>query len=459
MSMPPNILFFLPDQHRPDWLGVNPALPLRTPNLDRLCAAGTRFTQAFSPSPVCAPARACLASGLDYEHCRVPSNRENYPLDQPTYYQRLRDRGYRVCGVGKFDLHKNLAAPPADLDWGLDGSLSLADWGFTEGIDNEGKFDGSRSYRTAGKPKGPYLNYLHQRGLAERYVQEHADTKTHRDAYVTALPDDAYCDNWLSENGLRFLRDFPADQPWHLVVNFTGPHNPMDVTQGMHDAWEGVRFPMPVDNTQADYREEDHQRNRRHYAAMIENIDRQVGRFIDAVRERGDLDRTLIVYSSDHGEMLGDHKHRRCCSISTTIAMECASLLALSRAEPAPPTGDRISDRNWRLRMASSPIKSRIIAHPSHAAAGCGVQSASRLAHSIAEQWQAAFSGKAASWTGISTPGLLGGKDPEAVRREVRHCIAVFGRTGFILGVTNSIRAHFRWDNTLAMVDEWKRCR
>lgn len=81
------------------------------------------------------------------------------------------------------------------------------------------------------------------------------------------------------------------------------------------------------------------------------------------------------------------------------------------------------------------------------------------LSHCSLERWHAAFSGKAASWTGISTPVLLGGKDPEAVRREVRHGMEVFGRTGFILGVTNSIRAHFPWENTLAMVDEWKKLR
>jgi hypothetical protein len=75
------------------------------------------------------------------------------------------------------------------------------------------------------------------------------------------------------------------------------------------------------------------------------------------------------------------------------------------------------------------------------------------------ERWRDACAGKACSWTGVSTPVLLGGDDPQAVRREVRHCIRVFGKTGFILGVTNSIRNHFPWENTLAMIDEWKKRR
>ncbi len=306
---PPNILFFLPDQHRPDWLGLNPALPLRTPHSDALAQRGVRFTRAFCPSPLCAPSRAALASGRDYHRCGVVNNNQDYPLDQPTYYQALRDGGYRVAGVGKFDLHKGLAKPE-DLDWHLDGSRLLHEWGFTEGIDNEGKLDGSNAYRLHGGPRGPYLAFLQDRGLAETYVREHETRKQHMDAYTTALPDDAYCDNWIAENGLRFLRGFPADQPWHLVINFTGPHNPMDVTAtmlatGPSPGWQDVDLPLPHNNDHPD--REGLLRNRQNYAAMIENIDRHVGRYIDVVRERGELDNTLIVYASDHGEMLGDH--------------------------------------------------------------------------------------------------------------------------------------------------------
>jgi arylsulfatase len=293
----PNVLFLLPDQHRPDFLGTNPALPVRTPTLDALAAHGMRFTNAFTPSPLCAPARACLASGRQYEDCGVPDNNHDYPLTQPTYYAALRDAGYHVAGVGKFDLHK------ATLDWGLDGARLLPEWGFSDGIDNEGKIDAIRS--GAETPHGPYMAYLHQRGLAGRHVQDFRDRHNFRDTYPTPLPDDAYCDNWIAENGLRLLRDFPRDRPWHLVVNFTGPHAPMDVTASMHERWQEVAFPPPHDNTQWDAAT--HQHIRQNYAAMIENIDQQVGRLLAAVRDRGELDRTLVIYSSDHGEMLGDH--------------------------------------------------------------------------------------------------------------------------------------------------------
>ncbi|NLF17073.1 MAG: hypothetical protein GX595_07430 [Lentisphaerae bacterium] len=81
------------------------------------------------------------------------------------------------------------------------------------------------------------------------------------------------------------------------------------------------------------------------------------------------------------------------------------------------------------------------------------------LSRCTLEMWRDAFAGKASSWTGVSSPVLLGGRDPEAVRREVRRCVEVFGRRGFILGVTNSIRSHFPWANTLAMIETWKALR
>src|SRR5216117_1123296 len=110
----PNILLLFPDQHRFDWTGFNKNLSVRMPNLDRLAQRGVRFTNAVVASPLCAPSRACLASGKEYDHCRVRDNGENYPVDQTTYYTLLRDSGYHTAACGKVDLHK------ATRNWGLD---------------------------------------------------------------------------------------------------------------------------------------------------------------------------------------------------------------------------------------------------------------------------------------------------------------------------------------------------
>jgi len=293
----PNILFFFPDQHRFDWLGTNTNLPVRTPNLDRLAKTGVLFTRAFCPSPVCAPSRACLASGKEYDRCRVKNNGYDYPLDQPTFYRMLRDSRYHVAGVGKFDLHKNT------LDWGLDGSRLVKEWGFSEGIDNAGKWDAIRS--GAKEPKDPYMAYLHRRGLAEIHVADFRKRRSRPATFPTPLPEEAYCDNWVGNNGLRLLRKFSKDKPWFLVVNFVGPHSPMDVTKRMHKRWQGIGFPQP--NNCKKFDPAAHVKIRQNYSAMVENIDRWMGIYIDELKKRGELDNTFIIYSSDHGEMLGDH--------------------------------------------------------------------------------------------------------------------------------------------------------
>jgi len=299
--MRPNILFLFPDQWRADWICEIPELPLRTPNLDKLRERGMTFGNVWSPSPVCAPARAALAVGRLYDRCKVKDNSVAAPLDIPMFYHHLRDNGYNVCGVGKFDLDK------PGFNWKLDGSSNLKAWGFTHGIDNEGKMDATSQYRKYDAPIGPYMKALDDAGYAREYAGEHITRGETKDAYVSCVPEELYCDNWLSDNGINILKDLPKNQPWFMQVNFTGPHNPMDVTQRMHDDWDGMEFPMPCSNSDDGYTYEDHQRNRQHYAAMIENIDRQIGRFLDEVEARGELDNTLIVFSSDHGEMLGDH--------------------------------------------------------------------------------------------------------------------------------------------------------
>lgn len=293
----PNVLFLFPDQHRFDWIGTNPDIPVRTPNLDALGQRGVRFSHAFSPAPVCAPARACLAAGLEYERCGVASNGVDYPLSQTTYYTLLRDSGYHVAGCGKFDLHK------PSPSWGLDGKHLLPEWGFSDGIDNAGKYDAVRASKT--EPKDPYMAFLYRRGLAKAHIRDLKERHSYTGTYPTPLPDDAYCDNWIGENGLKLMQAFPEGKPWHLVVNFTGPHNPMDVTKSMHPWYRDVDFPQPNRNTQ--YDAATHVAIRRNYSAMVENIDRWLGIYIERLRQRGELENTLIVYSSDHGEMLGDH--------------------------------------------------------------------------------------------------------------------------------------------------------
>ena len=298
----PNILFLFPDQHRYDWLGGDGGIPIRTPSLDELSQRGVRFSDAVCPSPLCAPSRACLAAGMEYDRCRTPSNGENYPLDLPSVYAILRDSGYHVMGCGKFDLAKALH------DWEIHGRRLLPEWGFSDGIDNEGKWDGINSGREA--PKGPYMAWLEERGLRETHVRDFDRRREPGKSatFPTPLPDEAYCDNWVARNGLKLLDRAPAGKPWFLQVNFTGPHDPWDITESMEASCRGRRD-LPQPNRNEQFGAATHLRVRQNYSAMVENIDRWLGVYVETLRKRGELDSTVVVYSSDHGEMLGDHGH------------------------------------------------------------------------------------------------------------------------------------------------------
>ncbi len=296
----PNFLFFFPDQLRPDWILPSKDLPLETPHLTALAKTGMRFSRTTVASPLCAPSRACLATGREYHRCGVRNNSQDLPLDYPTFYQSLRESGYHVMGCGKFDLHK------ATRDWGIDGRRFLPEWGFSDGIDNAGKMDAISS--GAVEARDPYMAFLHRRGLATAHLEDFR-RRNGLNSYLhtepTPLPEDAYCDNWIATKGLELLRRAPTGKPWFLQVNFTGPHNPVDITRRMERTVRRRQFPEPDDYEEHTVAK--HVAIRQNYSAMVENIDRWLGIYTEELRRRGELENTIIVFSSDHGEMLGDH--------------------------------------------------------------------------------------------------------------------------------------------------------
>jgi arylsulfatase A-like enzyme len=133
----PNFLILFPDQWRYDWTTDNAALAanLSMPTWTSIRSKGTHFTKAFVPSPLCAPSRACLASGREYDFAGVPDNFSNdYPVNITTFYTLLRDAGYEVMTSGKDDLTK--ASGPS-----INGSYHAAALGFTSYARCDGKDD------------------------------------------------------------------------------------------------------------------------------------------------------------------------------------------------------------------------------------------------------------------------------------------------------------------------------
>ena len=297
----PNLLYLLPDQWRFDWLSGNPELPIHTPNIDALASRGIRFTKASVASPLCAPSRACLATAAEYDLCGVGSNSNDFPTRRDTYYKRLQAAGYWVAGCGKLDLAKR------ENNQGVDGRRHMEEWGLTAMINNAGKGD-AIARNGADDPHDPYMAYLKRLGLSHMHADDFARRRGeggYTATFPTALSDEAYCDNWVGRTGLDLMKQFPAGQPWHLVVNFVGPHDPEDITVRMEKTVRDRRFRQPNASTQ--YAPDVHNAIRQNYTAMVENLDRWVGIYMDELKRRGELDNTLVVFSSDHGEMLGDH--------------------------------------------------------------------------------------------------------------------------------------------------------
>lgn len=326
----PNILMIMVDQFRADWLSCAGADFLPTPNIDRIAAQGIRFELAACNSPVCGPSRCSLAAGQYPHRLGNLENFVNYPNRQPTYYQALRQAGYRVGIVGKSDLHKG------DHWYGLDGNLPLMfHLGFTDPHETEGKmnaaFRRNQLMNFELDPQedahlaGPYQRYLRDLGLLGDFVDDYRGRFagwSYWNASPSPLPADHFHDSYIGRKACEFLERTTAESPWHLFVSFVGPHDPWDAPVEYAEAYRPDAFPASIQDTLAgkpewvkkkakkqtgDMSDEALHRVKRQYGAAIRLIDDWVGRILDTLERKGIAGETIIVFCADHGEMMGDH--------------------------------------------------------------------------------------------------------------------------------------------------------
>jgi arylsulfatase len=309
----PNFLILFPDQWRSDWSGGFEGLPsLHMPFFESLANNGTRFRNAFVPSPLCAPSRACLAAGREYDLAGVPDNFSNdYPLSIPTFYQLLEKAGYFVMTSGKDDLTKS-SGP------GIDGQYHAKELGFSNFARTEGKEDVLKS----NKPTDPYGNFCLQHNISTNegnislwdvLLKKDSDccsnVKGSSSGYFceipSIIPQFAYEDDFVTDLSITMLETKPKTVPWLLQVSFPGPHPPFIVTSSMRNLTLTEDYPPAVDNTILS--QKDGLDIKRLYAAELEHIDTSFQRIVNKVVDIGDIDNTIVIISSDHGEMLGDH--------------------------------------------------------------------------------------------------------------------------------------------------------
>lgn len=298
----PNIILLMTDQHRFDCLGAMGNEIIKTPHLDALAADGLLFVNAYTSAPSSTPARASLLTGMSpWKNGLLGYGNiaERYPYEMP---QMLADHGYYTYAVGK--LHYT---PQNNLHGFHGASLDESGRVTTPGFVS--------NYRQWFSEVAPGLN-PDSTGIG---WNEH-------NGKVYALDEKLHPTTWTANEALKMIERHDKKKPLFLKISFARPHSPYDPPKRLFDEYENVKVPSPHigdwcnqfanrPNTKnaafGDFGEEHALDSRRYYYASITLIDEKIGQLIDELKRNGMYDNSMIIFTSDHGDMLGDHYHWR----------------------------------------------------------------------------------------------------------------------------------------------------
>jgi choline-sulfatase len=289
----PNVLLVMTDQQRFDTINALGHEHVHTPNLDRLVERGVAYTNAYSPAPICVPARHVVRTGSD--PCRTGylgnDKRDAQHLEDtcgPFLARAMRERGYETFGVGKYHAH------PDDIDLGYD--LQLGGEDYARAVDADTSWDDG----TVGA-----MNMLPQS--------------------CPLAPEDRRS-AWIADRATAEIED--REGPFFGFVSFSNPHprfNPSPPFDQLYDpdaVPDAIRENQALDMMDEKIPAQNHhwwkdrtddtgahttRVARAYYYGLVTQLDREIGRVLDAVEAREDSENTLVVFASDHGEMLGDH--------------------------------------------------------------------------------------------------------------------------------------------------------
>ncbi|MFW5745760.1 MAG: sulfatase, partial [Spirochaetota bacterium] len=322
--MKPNVLFITCDQLRADALGCYGNEICRTPNIDRIAAAGARFTDCHTAYPVCAPNRATLATGRFPSVHGVATNGIPLADDETTVMEVARRAGYRTYGAGKMHFGPQWRFPP---DGGVlnDPSHDLA---VNPQPSNEDlPWHGfERVAITEDNRVGPYGDYLAEHGY-DVWADPHSFTYPQHITKRSVYPEEHHQTTWVADRSIEFLRDHPADEPFFLWTSFVDPHHPFTPPAPYDTMYDPARMPLPARDegevplwpdayrskhfaTEGSHEaigmhelaDSEWQRITAFYYGMVTLIDTQIGRIMDAVRSMGQEEETIVVFTADHGE-------------------------------------------------------------------------------------------------------------------------------------------------------------
>ena len=300
MSQQPNILFIMTDQQRSDTIRAlgNPAI--RTPVLDSLVRNGASFTNCYTPSPVCVAARSATITGIPPHLNGCASNNES-PLKLQSIMQVLRAAGYRTHGIGK--MHFN---PQSDAMWGFE----------SRDISEEGaRLSGGRN---------DFHDYLTEKGYGHVLEPQGMRSEMYYIPQPSQLPAEHHHTTWVADRAIDYLRGRDRDNPFFLWASFIKPHPPFESPVPWNKLYRAADMLPPHrppgfeqlltwwnhHQNRYKYRDKGYDEMllramKAMYYACVSFIDFNLGRILEALGD--EIDNTLILYTSDHGEMLGDY--------------------------------------------------------------------------------------------------------------------------------------------------------
>lgn len=357
MTDRPSFVLFMTDQQRADWLGCAGHPVLETPNIDAIAASGTRFVNGFVAHPICMPNRASLLT------CRMPSvngvrhNGLSLPLDSNTFVDCLRRAGYAtgLIGKGHHQPFSDMSARMQRGEWDTDPHTEarLVPPGTVYRDENADRWAADPDHDI----ELPYYGFDHfdhvsrhgdgSGGGHERWLREHLGDYerligpenqlphdfVRPDAIRTALPEEAYSTAWIRDRAVEFIEAHTeSDQPFFLMVSFPDPHHPFTPPGKYWDMYSPDDMSLPASFVGMEGGTPLYEmfRNRRPEpgafrgalecvdereateamaltAGMMAMVDDAIGMIRGAIGASAQADETVQIYTSDHGDMMGDH--------------------------------------------------------------------------------------------------------------------------------------------------------
>lgn len=280
----------------------------RTPNLDAIAREGMRFNNAYTASPVCMAARVSLLTGQFPHNTGLWGNTTNFaPLvSQARLFADVKAAGYTTAQIGK--LHWTSGEM-----WRQLGHASLNAFYKSIGLDHAENI--ATPFSTM-HGKGAYPDYLRSIGKFDAFAADMSQRLKSHHRFVpkaSVATSEEHNEMFAANRAVEYISKQAADKPLFLVVSWFGPHDPMDAPEpyaSMYDPASlkvppNVKFPYRYDKF--DYTEDEWRRVKANYLGKITYIDDCVGKVVAALKKRGNWDNTLVIFVSDHGEIMGAH--------------------------------------------------------------------------------------------------------------------------------------------------------